>query len=73
MTTIHELIEVFERRKGLADKKIEFGYKPEFFKGISQAYKEAIIDLKRMDNTINSFDGTDEGNDRSPFSMRFDP
>lgn len=47
-TTIEELIMVFGMRKDLADKKVEFGYKPEFFKGVSQAYKEAIIDLGRL-------------------------
>ena len=47
ITTLKELIVVFGRRKNLADKKVEFGYKPEFFKGVSQAYKEILIDLER--------------------------
>jgi len=47
-TTVEELIGVFGRRKDLADKKVEFGYKAEFFKGVSQAYKEILIDLERV-------------------------
>lgn len=48
VTTVKELIEVFERRKNIADKKVGFGYRKEFFSGVSLEYKEVLIDLERI-------------------------
>lgn len=45
MTTITELIKVFEKRKCVAGRKLDSNYRTEYYEGVLSAYTEVLSDL----------------------------
>jgi hypothetical protein len=45
MTTLPELVKVFELRKHVAEEKVKINYRKEHSQGVVDAYNEVITDL----------------------------
>ena len=48
MTTIPELLKVFEIRKHVAEEKVKINYRKEHSQGVADAYNEIISDLAHV-------------------------
>lgn len=51
MTTIQQLIYVFEQRLEVAQKKVSFGFESKYYNGVADSYSEVIKDPKQIINT----------------------
>jgi hypothetical protein len=48
LTTLPELMKVFETRKHVAEEKVKIDYRKEHSQGVADAYNEIINDLSRI-------------------------